>query len=866
MAKFLYKLGSSIAKHKWSALAAWVVILAAIVIPLIINNPEFDNNIKMNGLKSLGTNDKIAEEFNHDSEKATIRVVFKSDEEKGITDKDTMKTIQDALTEVKENDKHVDRITDPYKNRQINKDQTVAFADINYDVSKTSITDDSIENVKDSVNSLDDIRTELTGNALSANVEISPAPEIIGIVVAFVILLVAFGSLIAAGMPIISAVIGLGSSIGSVALLTYAFDIPNIALTLAVMIGLALGIDYALFILFRYREIIKTESDHVKAIGMALGTAGSAVIFAGVTVIIAVCGLALVGIDFLTVMGFASAISVLFAVLSALTLLPALISIFHKKIKPKRNKSANSGDLNTPWSKFVVGKPVIAFLAGLILLAALAIPFTHMRLGIPDNGMQPEDSTVKQAYGIMADGFGEGINGPIAMLADVSDKGNPEALQKDLSNMVEDLNSMDHVATVTKPQMSESKDYALISIIPEKGPNDESTYDLVHELRDYNQQAEDKYDLHTEISGLTVINIEMSEKLNDAIPLFAGVIILLAFVLLMVVFRSLIIPLKAVLGFVLSLAATLGFTTLIMQDGFISDLFGVSTTGPVLAFLPIITIGLLFGLAMDYEVFLMSRIHEEYQQTRDNIHSIKTGLKESGPVIVAAALIMFSVFIGFVFQDDIMIKSMGIALAFGVLFDAFIVRMMMVPALTALFGRASWYFPKWLDRILPKVDIEGHALKNEDVQKTTAATDDKSFSEGVYDNRQQTEMSYHHARMKNDEHTAQLYNDLVQNISKKDLLYTALLNYAKDHHEAVYHKFAQDYKNTTGTSSEQQDASSEALLKLLSQQGENIHELNELIKQNKISDQQNLNEETLKLLNQQGENIHELNELVKRIV
>ncbi|GAA0594958.1 hypothetical protein GCM10009001_08850 [Virgibacillus siamensis] len=549
--------------------------------------------------------------------------------------------------------------------------------------------------MKDAMKSLGkDIRTELTGNAMTMT-NISSTPEIIGVVVAFIILLIAFGSLIAAGMPIISAIIGLGSGIGTIALLTYAFDIPNVTLALAVMIGLALGIDYALFILFRYREIIKTESNHMKAIGMAVGTAGSAVIFAGVTVIIAVCGLSLVGIDFLTVMGFASAITVLFAVLTALTLLPALISIFHKKIKPKRNKSGYGSNLNTPWSKFVVGKPVIAFLTGLILLAALAIPFSHMRLGIPDNGMKPEDSTAKQAYELMADGFGEGINGPIAMLVDISDKDNPKALQNDLSNMVGYLQDKENVARVTPPQMDEDKDYALISLIPEKGPNHESTYDLVHELRDYSDHAEDQYELHTEISGRSVINIEMSEKLNDAIPLFAGVIILLAFVLLMVVFRSIIVPLKAVLGFVLSLAATLGFTTLVMQDGVLNDLFGISTTGPILAFLPVITIGLLFGLAMDYEVFLMSRIHEEYKQTHDNIHSIKTGLKESGPVIVAAAL---------------------------------------------------------------------------------------------------------------------------------------------------------------------------ALLKLLSQQGENIHDLNELIKQNKMSEQQDLNAEALKLLNQQGENIHELNELMKRIV
>ncbi|MCS5431837.1 MMPL family transporter, partial [Staphylococcus aureus] len=245
-----------------------------------------------------------------------------------------------------------------------------------------------------------------------------------------------------------------------------------------------------------------------------------------------------------------------------------------------------------------------------------------------------------------------------------------------------DIKDMDNVKMVAPPQLSKNKDYALVAVIPDKGPNAKSTNDLVHDLRDYNDDARDKYNFKTEVSGQSVINIDMSQKLNEAIPLFAGVIVALAFVLLMVVFRSIIIPLKAVLGFVLSLVATLGFTTLIMQEGFMSELFGVDTTGPLLAFLPVITIGLLFGLAMDYEVFLMSRIHEEYSKTGNNEHAIKVGIKESGPVVVAAALIMFSVFIAFVFQDDVMIKSMGLSLAFGILFDAFIVRLLLIPALT----------------------------------------------------------------------------------------------------------------------------------------------------------------------------------------
>nr|WP_263314781.1 MMPL family transporter [Mammaliicoccus sp. Marseille-Q6498] len=821
MANFLYKLGSSIAKHKWVAISIWVVVLAAIIIPLAINKPQFDNDITMNGIKSIDTNDKIEKEFNQDSEKANIRVVFKSEDKKGITKQENMKKIQDALKDVKSKDDNIKDVTDPYKNKQINKDQTTAFADINYKVSQTSIKPDAVDKVKDRMKSLkdDDIQTELTGNALSASTEMGGTSEVIGIVIAFVVLLVTFGSFIAAGMPIISAVVGLGSSIGSIALLTYAFDIPNVTLSLAVMIGLALGIDYALFILFRYRQIIKTEPNHVKAIGLALGTAGSAVIFAGVTVIIAVCGLALVGIDFLAIMGYASALSVIFAVFSAITLLPALISVFHKQIHPKKRKNHKPESLDTPWSKFVVGKPWIALLLGFIILIAAALPVSHMRLGIPDNGMKPDNATEKKAYDIISDDFGEGFNGPIVMLVNTSDKkDDQQGLQKDLQSMMKDINDNKNVKNVTPPQLSKDKDYALITVLPKKGPNAEATYDLVHDLRDYNKDAKDKYDLKTEISGQSVINIDMSEKLNEAIPLFAGVIILLAFVLLMVVFRSIIIPLKAVLGFVLSLAATLGFTTLVMQDGFMSGMFGVDTTGPLLAFLPVITIGLLFGLAMDYEVFLMSRIHEEYVRTMNNTKSIKVGLKESGPVIVAAALIMFSVFIGFVFQDDVMIKSMGIALAFGVLFDAFIVRMTIIPALTQLFGKASWYIPNWLNKILPKIDIEGHALnkdgnQNDNHNKTTQHSVATTSSINVSPK------------------TKTLY-DSIDSDSKDVVVYEALRGYRdqnqtnKDdnHYEEV------DYSKSTNVQNHNDNTTEdENVMDLLKQQSKNIDKVNQLI-------------------------------------
>ncbi|MGV3128854.1 MMPL family transporter [Staphylococcus simulans] len=827
MANFLYKLGSFIAKHKWWAIVAWIVVLLAVIVPMTFNAPKFDNDIKMTGLKSIDTNKKIEKHFDIDSEKATIRVVMKSHTKDGIVKEGVMKDVKQTLDDIKKDDKHVEKVADPYKNKQISKDKTTLFTDIQYDLSMTSIEDKNIDKVKDHLDDLKDkhnIQTELTGNGMSGNVEVGGMSEVIGIVVAFIVLLITFGSFVAAGLPIISAVLGLVTSVGIIGFMTHFTDIPNVTLTLAVMIGLAVGIDYALFILFRYRQIIKNESSVPKAVGLALGTAGGAVIFAGLTVIIAVCGLGLVGIKFLGIMGYMSAISVLFAVLSALTLVPALISLFHKYIHPKvegqGRKSADTG-----WSKFIVKSPLAAVLIGLIILVTVSVPVSHMRLGIPDDGVKPESTTQKKAYDIMSDKFGEGFNGQIPMIINVKDKkDDPQAMQKDLKQLMGDINDMDNVELVSPPQMSKHNDYALITVIPKNGPQAKSTDDLVKDLRDYNDDAKDKYGFLTEISGTNVINIDMSKKLNDAIPVFAGIIVLLAFVLLMLVFRSIIIPLKAVLGFILSLTATLGFTTLVMQDGFMKELFGIHETAPVLAFLPVIVIGILFGLAMDYEVFLMSRVHEEYSRTRDNEHAIKVGLKESGPVIIAAALIMFSVFLAFVTQEDVMIKTMGMALAFGVLFDAFVVRLMIIPALTLLFGKASWYLPAWLNRILPKFDIEGHALSSMMTHET-------------YMPKQSSQAQHNSAVMSQaSSQTHELYNALRQQSNSDDVLYAALLMYAKTHHKDIYYRFAgasdtAHPKPTAAPSMNKDSQEQQALYDLLQSQNRNISEMNTIIKQ-----------------------------------
>ncbi|EIA19691.1 resistance-nodulation-cell division acriflavin:proton (H+) antiporter [Listeria fleischmannii subsp. coloradonensis] len=361
MAKLLFHLGQTFAKHRWKTIFGWLIVLGIILATLGINGIHFSDDIKMNGLKSLDTSEKIGQEFKQDSQKGNIRIVFQTKDKKGIVQPENIAQINQALNKISIQ-KHVVSASNPYESKTISQDMTTAFADLTYDVDYMQVNEKMVGDVKDALKPLHKagIQTELTGNVMISPMEIGGTSEVIGIIVALIILVVTFGSLIAAGLPILSALVSLGASIGIVAILSSFIDMPNVTLTLAVMIGLAVGIDYALFILFKYRQIIRTEKDPIKAVGLATGTAGSAVIFAGITVIIAVCGLSLVGIDFLAVMGFASAISVLFAVLSALILMPAFIGLLRCFIGTHFNASTRKED--TLWTKFVIGKPLIVFL------------------------------------------------------------------------------------------------------------------------------------------------------------------------------------------------------------------------------------------------------------------------------------------------------------------------------------------------------------------------------------------------------------------------------------------------------------------------------------------------------------------------
>lgn len=411
-------------------------------------------------------------------------------------------------------------------------------------------------------------------------------------------------------------------------------------------------------------------------------------------------------------MGITAALGVFLAVLVSVTAVPALLSILGERIIPKRNKEKILKRLNSSksnvWGRVVTEHPWKAFVSSIMILIFVSIPATDLRLGLPTDGMLSEDKPERGAYDLLSEGFGEGFNGPLVVL--LEGNLNTEHQEEDHSMIEREITNLDNVRNASSIIPSENGEYGIINVIPETGPNAAETTDLVHDIRDLSLLIEDEEEISTHVTGFTAINIDISEKLTEAIPIFASVIVGFAFILLLIVFRSILVPVTAVAGFLLTMTATLGFSVFILQEGNFNSLFGIPESGPILAFLPILVIGILFGLAMDYQVFLVTRMREEYLITNNPKEAILRGMKFSGPVVTAAGLIMVFVFAGFIFAPDSMIKSMGLALTFGVLFDAFIVRLTLIPALMKITGHSTWYLPKWLDKIIPNVDIEGHNL------------------------------------------------------------------------------------------------------------------------------------------------------------
>jgi RND superfamily putative drug exporter len=582
--------------------------------------------------------------------------------------------------------------------------------------SPADVKPSSIEAVKDVMAEAreDGLTVEANGSGMTAFIEPGGTSELIGIGFALVVLLLAFGSVVAAGLPIVTALIGVGIGITGITASTAFLDIGSTTPILATMIGLGVGIDYALFILARYRSELDHTDDREEAVGVAVGTAGSAVVFAGLTVIIALVALAVVRIPFLTSMGVAAAGTVAIAVLVALTLLPAILGLLKSKAfagrvrryAPARDASGKILNNGVRWARVIGRAPIAAVLVTVVALGAIALPLSQLHLAFPTDSTASTETTQRQASDLITDEFGPGRESPMIVVVDGRGIDDAEARPAAYGEVVAWAAGQEDVANAQIVAMNERGTGAQVLLTPESGPEDTATQQLLEGLRDGQEQIAAETGTDVGVTGLTAITTDVSDRLADALPIYLAVVIGLAFVLLMIVFRSVLVPLTATLGFLLSVLATLGATVAVFQEG----AFGIFEGQPIVSFMPVFLIGVVFGLAMDYQVFLVTRIREAHVHGASYQEAVVDGFRNSARVVTAAALIMTSVFAAFMLIDEPIIRSMGFALAVAVLFDAFVVRMVLIPGVLYLLGEKAWWLPKWLDKVLPNVDVEGENL------------------------------------------------------------------------------------------------------------------------------------------------------------
>lgn len=560
------------------------------------------------------------------------------------------------------------------------------------------------------------LTAEVNGSAMQSVPETGGTSELIGIAFALVVLVLTFGSLVAAGLPILTAMVGVGIGVLGVSVATIFTDIGTTTPILATMLGLAVGIDYALFILSRYRAELR-HADREEAIGLAVGRAGSAVVFAGLTVIIALAAFSVVNISFLTSMGLAAAGTVLVAVLVSLTLLPAILGALKGKAfagRVREDHMISEGEIvnnGTRWARLVGRQPLLIGLAVTALLVALAVPVKDIHLALPSDSTASSDTTERRAADLVTEGFGAGRQAPFVVVVDARDAvaKDPRAGQQAFGEVVGWASEQEGVTNAQVVQVNDDGTGALVLVTPETAADDTATEDLLHTLRDGQSDVEATSGTTVGVTGLTAIQVDVSERLLGALVPYLAVVVGLAFVLLMMVFRSILVPLTATAGFLLSVLATLGATVLVFQEG----LFGLVEPAPLMSFLPMLTIGIVFGLAMDYQVFLVTRMREAYVHGDSAPDAVVDGFRFGSRVVSAAAAIMISVFAAFMLQDDALIRSIGFALAFAVLVDAFLVRQILIPAAMYLLGDRAWWLPRWLDRVIPHVDVEGESLARE---------------------------------------------------------------------------------------------------------------------------------------------------------
>ena len=748
MATYLYRLGRFAFRRRRMVVFIWLgLLLAGIAGAATLSGPTA-NGFSIPGTESQRAVDLLDSRFPQaGADAATARIVFQAPPGEQLTTPDNAAAVKNVLGRVSTT-ADVATVSDPFVSKAISADGRTGYAQVSYDVTAQEVTLEAKEAMATAVEPgrTAGLTVEYGGDAMQAQDEQSMA-EVIGIGVAAVVLLITFGSLIAAGLPLLSAIVGVGIGATAITAATGFIDIGSGTPILAVMIGLAVSIDYALFIMSRYRHELATGLEPEEAVGRAVGTAGSAVVFAGLTVVIALGGLFVVDIPFLTQMGLAAAFTVVIAVAIALTLLPAVLGMAGRRVLGGRIPGLRGGDpegaggnpavaggnptgaggnpdgaggkpdvaggkasagkpaAGRRWAGFVTRRPVAVLLVAVVGLGTLAIPAADLSLGLPDDSTAAPDSTQRKAYQLLSDGFGPGFNGPLMMVVDVAGAADPKAAAASTASVVQGLPG---VAVVTPPTFNPAGDTALLTVIPSSGPSATETKDLVQAIR----SAPEADGAEVSVTGGTAFNIDISDKLSGALLPYLSLIVGLAFLLLMLVFRSVLVPLKATLGFLLTVAATFGAVVAVFQWGWLAGLFGIEgQTGPIISMLPVFLVGIVFGLAMDYQVFLVTRMREEHVHGSASRAAVVDGFSHSARVVTAAAVIMVAVFSGFILSSETLVREIGFGLAFAVAIDAFVVRMTIVPAVMALLGRSAWWLPRWLDRLLPDMDVEGEKLR-----------------------------------------------------------------------------------------------------------------------------------------------------------
>ncbi|MCE5292060.1 MAG: MMPL family transporter [Nocardiaceae bacterium] len=769
MSTFLYRLGRTAFDRPWLFIAGWLAVLAVVVGGVLVNGVSVSSEMKIEGTEAQTVLDRVAAEL-PEASGGQASVVFAAPEGERLDTAERLAVISDTVGDVYDLEKVVnpldaalgaaqertpaappgrapkgppagsDREASPYQPLMVDgqpvpgvlvsSDGRVALFQFQFTVASTSLADEDVSSVVEVVERAERGTgiTVLPGDSLKA-IEIHVGiGEVIGLAVASLVLVLTLGSLIAAGLPLVTALVGVGIGVGGAYALSTAVEMNSATPVLGLMVGLAVGIDYALFVVNRQRRLILDRGLTAReAAGRAVGTAGSAVFFAGLTVLIALTALTVIGIAMLSMMALVAAATVAMAVLIALTLLPALLGLVGERICSDRARhrhrvkgthlaqhgrhrlEAESHSVADRWVKGVITFRWPVVVGVVAILGVAAIPAANMNMGLPSGATANYDTAARQSYEAVSASFGQGFNGPLLITAEPT--GTVGRITPELTaKLIADFQERADVVLAAPVGVTKDGDLAVFSVIPTSGPDDEATSNLVKSLREPDNAIAQDNRVQLGVTGFTAIGIDMSDKLADVLPVYLGIIVILSILILTLVFRSVVVPIKATLGFLLSILATFGVTTAVFQWGWLSGLFGVDTGGPLMSFMPIIATGILYGLAMDYQVFLVSSMREAHIHGQSARQSVVHGFDQASRVVVAAAIIMVAVFSGFIFSHDVMIKQIGFALAAGILIDAFIVRITLVPALMAIFDNNAWWLPRWLERLLPDLDIEGDKL------------------------------------------------------------------------------------------------------------------------------------------------------------